>query len=120
MVHHSSKLFYSKISSGFQRQYLNSSYSFRKIENVAGVELSEEMNLVFYWRKISYFVFTYMFLLVSLFISSFHTHTHTHIHTQILYIYIYIYIYIYTYTYIYTHTHTNTHISHYITTYLCV
>ena len=46
---------------------------FSKIQNVGGLELSEEKILVFHWRKISYFFFT-------------HTHTHTHIYTYIIYI----------------------------------
>ena len=45
-----------------------SCYSFGKIQNVGGPELSEEKNLVFHWRKISHFVFIYIFLLVLLFI----------------------------------------------------
>ena len=36
------KLFYSKVSSGFLQQDLQSSYSFGKIQNVRGPELSEE------------------------------------------------------------------------------
>ena len=36
------KLFYSKVSSGFLRQDSQSSYSFGKIQNVGGPELSEE------------------------------------------------------------------------------
>ena len=56
-----SKLFYSKVFGGFLRQGSQSSYSFGKIRNVGGLELSEEKTLVFHWRKISYFVFTYIF-----------------------------------------------------------
>ena len=64
-----SKLFYSKVSSGFLPQDSQSSYSFSKIQNVGGLELSEEKNLVFHWTNISYFGSTYIFLLVLLFIS---------------------------------------------------
>ena len=37
-----SKLFYSKVSSGFPRQDSQSTYSFGKIQNVRGLELSKE------------------------------------------------------------------------------
>ena len=37
-----SNLFHSKVSSGFLQQDLQSSYSFGKIQNVGGPELSEE------------------------------------------------------------------------------
>ena len=69
MVLQYSKLFHYKVSSGFPRQDSQSSYSFGKIQNVGETELSEEKNLVFHWRKISYFVFIYIFPLVLLFIS---------------------------------------------------
>ena len=68
-----SKLFCSKVSSRFLQQDLQNSYSFSKIQNVVGPELPEE-NLVFYWRKISYFVFTYIFPLVLLFSFWFETY----------------------------------------------
>ena len=42
MVLQCSKLLHSKVSSGFLRQDLKSSYSFAKIQNVGGAELSEE------------------------------------------------------------------------------
>ena len=44
MVLQCSKLFYSKVSNGFLRQDLQSYYSFGKIQNVVGPELSEEKN----------------------------------------------------------------------------
>ena len=44
------------------------------MQNVGGLEFSEEKNLVFHWRKISYFVFT-------------QAHKHTHTHTSYIYIY---------------------------------
>ena len=59
MVRQCSKLFYYKVSSDFLRQDSQSSWSFGKIKNVGETELSEENNLVFRWRKISYFVFIY-------------------------------------------------------------
>ena len=42
MIFQCSKLFYSNVSSGFLRQDLQSSYSFGKMQNVGGPELSEE------------------------------------------------------------------------------
>ena len=92
MVLQCSKLFYSKVFSEFLRQDSHSSFSFGKIQNVGDPdssfsfgkiqnvgdpELSEEKNLVFQWRKISYFVFTYIFPLVLLFISPFHIYIYT-------------------------------------------
>ena len=69
-----SKLFYYKASREFLRQNLQSSYSFGKIQNVGETKLSEEKNLVFHWKKSSYFVFIYIFPLVLLLISSFQIH----------------------------------------------
>ena len=60
MVLQYSKLFYYKVSSDFLRQYWQSSCSFGKKQNLGETELSEEKNLVFLWRKISYFVFIYI------------------------------------------------------------
>ena len=65
-----SKLFRYKVSGEFLRQDSQSFYSFGKIQNVGEKELSEEKNLVFHWRKISYFAFIYIFLLVLLLIFS--------------------------------------------------
>ena len=42
MVLQCSKLFHSKVSTGFLRQDSQSSYSFGKIQNLGGPELSEE------------------------------------------------------------------------------
>ena len=69
MVLQCSKRFYTKFSSRILWKDSQNSYSFAKIQNVGGLEFSEENNLVFHWRKISYFVFTYIFQLVLLFIS---------------------------------------------------
>ena len=66
-----SKPFYYKVSGEFLRQDSQSLYSFGKIQNVGEKELSEEKNLVFHWRKISYFAFIYILALVLLLISSF-------------------------------------------------
>ena len=85
MVLHCSELLYYNVSSNFLRQDSQSSYSFGNIQNVGKTELSEQKNLVFHWRKNSYFVFIYIFPLFLVLISSFHT-----------YVCIYIYIYIYT------------------------
>ena len=63
--------FHSKVSSGFLRQDSQSSYNLDSFQNVGGPEFSEEKKLVFHWRKISCFVFIYMFPLVLLLISSF-------------------------------------------------
>ena len=41
---------------------------------IGEAKLSEEKKLVFHWRKISYFVFIYIFTLVFLLISSFQIH----------------------------------------------
>ena len=82
MVLQCSKLLYYKVSSEFLRQDSQSSYSFGKIQNVEKTELSEEKNLVFHWRKISYFVFMYIFLLVLLLISSFQIYIHIFISFQ--------------------------------------
>ena len=106
MVLQCSKLLYYKVSSEFLRQDSQSSYSFGKIQNVGKTEVSEEKNLVFHWRKVSYFVFIHIFPLVLLLISSFQihniklarrfllTHIYTYIHIPLIYTYIYI-IYIY-------------------------
>ena len=69
-----SKLFRYKVSGEFLRQDSQSFYSFGKIQNVGEKELSEEKNLVFHWRKVSYFVFIHIFPLVLLLISSFQIH----------------------------------------------
>ena len=57
------------VSSEFVRRDSQTSHGFGKIQNVGETELSEEKNLVFHWRKISYFVFIYIFPLVLLLIS---------------------------------------------------
>ena len=49
-----SDLFHSKVLTWFLWQDLQSSYSFSKIQNLG----DPEKNLVFHWRKISYFNFT--------------------------------------------------------------
>ena len=56
-----STLFYCKDSSDLLRKDSQTSYSFGKIQYVRETELSEEKNLVFHWRKFSYFVFIYIF-----------------------------------------------------------
>ena len=99
MVLQSSKLFYFKVSSEILRQDSQSSYSFGKIQNVGETGLSEEKHFVFHWRKISYFVFIYIFPLVLLHTSSFQIYTNIYIYflmkeLYIIYIYIYIYIYV--------------------------
>ena len=45
------------------KQESQSSYSFGKIQNIGEPGPSEEkiQNLVFHWRKISYFVFIYIY-----------------------------------------------------------
>ena len=63
MVLQWSKLFHSKISVGFLLKDSQSLYTFGKIQNLGGPKLSEEKNLVFHWRKISYFHFTYIYLM---------------------------------------------------------
>ena len=63
-------------------------------------------SLMFHWRKISYFVFIYIFPLVLLFISSFQMYIYIYIYVCIFprfrCIYIYMYIYMHTCTYIHT------------------
>ena len=63
MVLQCSKLFHFKVSSGFMKQESQSSYSFGKIQNIGEPGPSEEKikNLMFHWRKISYFVFIYIY-----------------------------------------------------------
>ena len=45
MVLQYSKLFHSKVSTGFLQEYSQSSFSFGKIQTLGGPELSEEKNL---------------------------------------------------------------------------
>ena len=61
-----SKLVHSKVSSGFLRQDLLSSYNFGKIQNVGGSELSEEKNKCFIGerRKISCFLFFSIYIYI--------------------------------------------------------
>ena len=60
MVLQCSKIFYYKAFTDFLQQGLQSSYSFGKIQNVGETKLSEEKNLAFRWRKISYLVFIHI------------------------------------------------------------
>ena len=58
MVLQSSKLFYSKVSSGFLRRDSQSSCSFGKMQNVGGLELSEEKNYFIFRFHISYYLYS--------------------------------------------------------------
>ena len=51
-----SKLFHFNVSTGQLPQDSQGSY-INKIQNIGGLKLSEEKNLVFHWRYISYFLF---------------------------------------------------------------
>ena len=89
----------SKFSGGFLRQDSQSLYGLGKIQNVGGPELSDEKKLLFHWKKISYFVLTYIFLQFCFLFPSF---IYINIYIYIYYIYYILYIYyIYTHIYIY-------------------
>ena len=77
-----SNLFYSKVSSGFLRQDLQSSYTIDKIQTVRGPELSEQKILFFIGERF-HISFSYIY-------------TKTYIYMNV-YIYICIYIYMYIY-----------------------
>ena len=53
-------------TSNFMSEFFNGGFSpefsVGKIQNVGETELSEEKNSVFHWRKISYFVFKYIYI----------------------------------------------------------
>ena len=98
-----SNLFYSKVSSGFLRQDLQSSYTIDKIQTVRGPELSEQKILFFIGERF-HISFSYIYTKTYIYMN---VYIYICIYIYILYIYNLIYIYIYIpigigiYTYIY-------------------